>query len=687
MFCVKCGKEIPDHVQFCTYCGNQVKMMPASAVSQGTEAEDAKKTNTGGLLIAGCIIAVCLLLGGIGFAGFRFLSKKADTTVVQSNEDREETENEETDDAGTNEESADASEEETQTEVGGTGGSKQEEQPEEVGEETIMERVQKLNASRNAIPSIDVDAPNYEPAQRDINAAWDQTLFYTLEDIDKESMADGLINTYLISRKELLNADSGNQMEYDIYTDPGTNKVHKIVSIEYVGEWLNITEYYYTAEGKVNFIYVYADTNYFPSYATPNRDGNRYYFNGDVMTKWRVVLNGGQTNYVLGENSAAVGTNAGNVILMKDFSQEEQETYDRKEREMLNMAYNTYNTVLNTDGVAMIQGYVYGEDSDVISGVYVALYEEGNPECLYETQTDEQGLYSIYVPTDVNEYRLAFKEANCDDVEMYSIRMNNQTLGGYQPSVYMIPTAGSDISVQIDDALNYNEYGDGMAVVAGADYAIRRGVDNFYGEVVASGVTDSYGYIYEYLPTGMYTVEISKAGYDQSYFTLTVRTSNNTVQFHLSPKLAEGEMRIVLTWNDYPNDLDSHLFTPYCTAEEHICYYHREDEKGNSLDVDITSGYGPETVTVANLERNGLYKYYVADYTNCSQEYYDSYAMSFSNASVHVYTHDGLVAEFNVPTNKEGVIWEVFEIRNGVIIPAQRYYKAVEDNDWWSMKW
>ena len=114
------------------------------------------------------------------------------------------------------------------------------------------------------------------------------------------------------------------------------------------------------------------------------------------MTKWRVVLNGGQTNYVLGENSAAVGTNAGNVILMKDFSQEEQETYDRKEREMLNMAYNTYNTVLNTDGVAMIQGYVYGEDSDVISGVYVALYEEGNPECLYETQTDQQGLLPVH---------------------------------------------------------------------------------------------------------------------------------------------------------------------------------------------------------------------------------------------------------------------------------------------------
>ena len=680
MFCIKCGKEIPDNVQFCTYCGNRVKMLPASGTPQITEEKTSEKKNSRGLLIASCVAVVCLLLAGGVFAGIHFINSKDDNEVVRTQEERKE--NDDVSDAA-------AEGEDTETVVGGQAGESNEEdaEPEEAKEETMLERVQKLNANRNAIPSIDVDAQNYEPAQRNFDAAWDQTLFYTLEDIDKDSTADGLINSYMISKKELLNADTGNQMEYDIYTDPNTNRVHKIVSIEYVGELLNITEYYYTADGKVNFIYTYSDTNYFPSYATPNRDGNRYYFNEDILTKWRIVAGGNQSNYVLGDNAAAVGLNAGKVTLMKDFSQDEQDAYDRKEREMINMAYNTYDTVLNTEGVATIQGYVYGEDSDVISGVYVALYEMGNPECLYETQTDQQGLYSIFVPADVNEYRLAFKKDDCDDVDMYSIQMNSQTLGEYQTAVYMIPATESDVSIQIDDALNYNEYGNGMALVSGADYVIRKGIDNLTGEVVASGTTDSYGYLYAHLPTGMYTVQISKTGYDQAYFTLVVRSYNNDIQFHLSPKLAEGEMRIVLTWSDYPNDLDSHLFTPYCTAAEHICYYHREDEKWNSLDVDITSGYGPETVTISNLERNGLYKYYVADYTNCVQGYYDSYAMSFSNASVHVYTHDGLVAEFNVPTNKEGVIWEVFEIRNGVIIPSQRYYKAVEDNDWWAPKW
>lgn len=686
MFCVKCGKEIPDNVHFCSYCGNPIKMVPTSQSQQMTEIpqvleeKETKERTIKALLIAACIAVGCLLAAGVGFACFYLVNKKEDAREMQVQAEREEEENDVS--------HATVEGENAETMVGGQAGEREQEEtePKTVKEETMLERVQKLNANRNAIPSIDVDAQNYEPAQRNYEAAWDQTLFYTLEDIDKDSTADGLINSYMISKKKLLNADTKNQMEYDIYTDPNTNKVHKIVSIEYVGELLNVTEYYYTADGKVNFIYTYSDTNYFPSYATPNRDGNRYYFNRDILTKWRTVVGGNQTNYALGENAAAVGTNAGQVTLMKDFSQEEKNAFDLKEREMLNMAYNTYNTVLNTEGVATIQGYVYGEDSDVISGVYVALYEMGNSECLYETQTDQQGLYSIFVPADVNEYRLAFKKSDCNAVDMYSIQMNNQTLGEYQTAVYMIPATESDVSVQFDDALNYNESGNGMALVSGADYAIRKGIDNLTGEIVASGITDSSGYLYAHLPTGMYTVQISKAGYVQAYFTLVVRSYNNDIQFHLSPKLADGEMRIVLTWSNNPRDLDSHFFTPYCTAAEHICYYHREDEKWNSLDVDITSGYGPETVTVSKLERNGLYKYYVADYTNCSQGYFDSYAMSFSNASVHVYTHDGLVAEFNVPTNKEGVIWEVFEIRNGVIIPSQRYYKAVEDNDWWRSK-
>jgi uncharacterized protein YfaP (DUF2135 family) len=102
--------------------------------------------------------------------------------------------------------------------------------------------------------------------------------------------------------------------------------------------------------------------------------------------------------------------------------------------------------------------------------------------------------------------------------------------------------------------------------------------------------------------------------------------------------------------------------------------------------VDVTTGYGPETITIKDLETVGIYKYYVADYTDCLQNDFTSKNMSYSNATVRIYTEEGLYTSFSVPTNREGVIWEVFEIRNGKVVPAQRYYKAVEDKDWWKNK-
>ncbi|WP_312496770.1 hypothetical protein [Anaerosporobacter sp.] len=88
-------------------------------------------------------------------------------------------------------------------------------------------------------------------------------------------------------------------------------------------------------------------------------------------------------------------------------------------------------------------------------------------------------------------------------------------------------------------------------------------------------------------------------------------------------------------------------------------------------------------MTISNLG-NGLYKYYVADYTNCSNGYIDSEEMSYSSATVGVYSADGLVQTFHVPTNRPGVIWEVFEIRNKTIVPIQRYYNNLDNKTWWN---
>ncbi len=72
--------------------------------------------------------------------------------------------------------------------------------------------------------------------------------------------------------------------------------------------------------------------------------------------------------------------------------------------------------------------------------------------------------------------------------------------------------------------------------------------------------------------------------------------------FALSPALEEGLFRIVLTWGPAPRDLDSHLWIPSAGRMAEVFFADRGSLGAPpfaALDVDDTSGYGPETVTIA----------------------------------------------------------------------------------------
>ena len=137
------------------------------------------------------------------------------------------------------------------------------------------------------------------------------------------------------------------------------------------------------------------------------------------------------------------------------------------------------------------------------------------------------------------------------------------------------------------------------------------------------------------------------------------------------------------SWGYTPSDLDSHLFTTKGSASDHIWYGDQYDDFNNYLDVDDTSSFGPETVTIRSFSKDDYYKYCVVDFTNCAGGNPTSYEMSMSGATVNVYSTNGLVGTYHVPTNTSGVIWEVFEIRNGILSPIQRYYNNVSDKEWW----
>ncbi|HEX3076215.1 MAG TPA: carboxypeptidase regulatory-like domain-containing protein, partial [Lachnospiraceae bacterium] len=657
-----------------------------NTLNNQTESQVSSQPKKRKVLVPVIIISAVLVLA-LAVGAFFLLNPKskedktssaiADQSEAGLNTDdaEEDTDSQVTDDATDSE--TDAS---TDTEVA-------EEEP--VNEEAtkFADQIVAMNTGNSVLESIDVYADNYDKATRDTSYQWDNALFYSLEEISPDSEEDGVINSYTIEKKQLINAKTNHTMEYEIYRNPDNDIVNKIVSIEYYDDHLEIVDYYYDDNGKVNFIFVREDINYIPTYANPSISGERFYFNKDVLVKWRIVKDEKQVNYVVGQKEKKRGSNSGSVKVYKDLSSSKQQAYDSKEDRMIDAAYNTYDIVLKAEGFNNIVGYVFDENGEPITDATVKLYSKDYDIWAYEQATNSEGQYSIKLPSLESAYSLKVVKDGFVDTDIYDIRTGNDVVNNNQETVNLVTNADTTYPMTLTLCDAFNQTNDGLVRLDGANVVFRKGINNKLGDVYLSTVADSYGELYADLAPGSYTVEISKDGYATSYYTIVAKSGLEYMQINTSPILNDDEIRIVLTWGSSPADLDSHLFTPYNTSSQddtyHIWYGNQSDANANSLDVDQTTGYGPETMTINHLG-NGLYKYYVVDYTNCSHDYSTSTEMSFSSACVNVYTKDGLVQTFYVPTNRSGAIWEVFELRNKQIVPIQRYYSNIEENTWWN---
>lgn len=162
---------------------------------------------------------------------------------------------------------------------------------------------------------------------------------------------------------------------------------------------------------------------------------------------------------------------------------------------------------------------------------------------------------------------------------------------------------------------------------------------------------------------GYYTLQASKEGflsvtYDVVCLGSRVSPGQDTAT---TPNLQPGQMRIVLTWGEYPSDLDSHLTGPTASGGRFHVWYSNKDVGVANLDLDDVSSFGPETTTITS-KYPGVYRFYVHDYSNGSATATNpSNALARSAAKVQVFTSAGLVAVYNVPSNQGGNLWSVFE--------------------------
>jgi hypothetical protein len=114
-----------------------------------------------------------------------------------------------------------------------------------------------------------------------------------------------------------------------------------------------------------------------------------------------------------------------------------------------------------------------------------------------------------------------------------------------------------------------------------------------------------------------------------------------------------------LTWGLVPSDLDSHLLTP---SGAHVYYSSRGSLTAApfaNLDVDDTSSYGPEVVTITRL-MVGTYKYYIRNFSGQG-----SALFSNSSARVELNVPNRATELYTVPTVGESTstnVWVLFEM-------------------------
>jgi uncharacterized protein YfaP (DUF2135 family) len=149
-------------------------------------------------------------------------------------------------------------------------------------------------------------------------------------------------------------------------------------------------------------------------------------------------------------------------------------------------------------------------------------------------------------------------------------------------------------------------------------------------------------------PNGSNSVEVRSPDGQQRHRTQFLNTSGGATP---------AKLRVLLAWDSDGTDLDLHLVTP---DGAHIWYGNRTAPNGAALDVDVTTGYGPEIFAMP-APIKGQYLVYVNYYGGGyrgDDEGGDEAVQALTTAQVTVITEEGTPSEkmetFLIPMRTAG---------------------------------
>ncbi|SHJ57126.1 Zn-dependent metalloprotease [Hathewaya proteolytica DSM 3090] len=334
-----------------------------------------------------------------------------------------------------------------------------------------------------------------------------------------------------------------------------------------------------------------------------------------------------------------------------------------------------------------LNGKVVTADLDTIIGnnkgikdVNINVYSFNKTEKYGYTSTEDSGIYISQIKLE-DKYLINFDKEGYVSEKMYLSDIDSIFKSEYYcGTVALVPKEYEGMGGARGKVISAST---GLGV-GGVTLNVRRGINNIYTDITKTIKTDDNGeYIIDSLESGNYCVEIVdevKNGdeYLSTFINIKVlgghliREQNGVI----SSSLERNQIRVVLSWGDTPRDLDSHMLCSLLnTLAGHVDYrnksFYNENNLVCMLDLDDTSGYGPETTTIYHSEV-GMYTFYVYNYSGEEN-------INRSQATVSVYMNGAAtpVYTFNIPTG-DGRFWTVFRYNGAtkIIIPIN----LVENN-------
>lgn len=147
----------------------------------------------------------------------------------------------------------------------------------------------------------------------------------------------------------------------------------------------------------------------------------------------------------------------------------------------------------------------------------------------------------------------------------------------------------------------------------------------------------------------------------------SIDEENIVINLGRLPLIKNKSHAYVLTWGSQPSDLDTHMFVfdENFIQLDHISFQQHSGYNSTvSLDVDDTSSFGPETLTITEFNNDAYYLYTIHNYSdqgNIGRWNYDNLTKINIIENNKLYTIQPHANEY------DGSWWDVFVIHNGKI--------------------